>query len=72
MNSPFIKVNPYYYSNRGTLIEVHTADIHFGAMDPKIQYDILMNQMINKLIDLKFDVFFINGDLFHHKFIDFW
>ena len=67
MNSPFIKIRQSY--TRGTLIEVHTADIHFGAMDPKVQYDILMNQMINKLIDLKFDVFFINGDLFHHKFM---
>ena len=67
MSSPFIKIRQSY--TRGTLIEVHTADIHFGAMDPKVQYDILMNQMINKLVDLKFDVFFINGDLFHHKFM---
>lgn len=70
MNSPFIKVNQYYnYSMRKTLIEIHTADIHFGAMDPKIQYEILTKQMLDKLVDLKFDVFFINGDLFHHKFM---
>lgn len=56
------------YSDR-TLVEIHTADIHFGAMDPKIQYDILMEQMINKLRMIHFDAFFINGDLFHHKFM---
>lgn len=67
MNSPFIKIQEP--TQRGTLIEIHTADLHFGAMDPKVQYDILMNQMINKLINLKFDVIFINGDIFHHKFM---
>lgn len=54
---------------RRTLIEVHTADLHFGAMDPRIQYDILMDQMINKIRFLNFDVFFINGDIFHHKYM---
>lgn len=67
MNSPFIKIQEP--TQRGTLIEIHTADLHFGAMDPKVQYDILITQMINKLINLKFDVFFINGDIFHHKFM---
>lgn len=56
------------YSNR-PLVEIHTADIHFGAMDPKVQYDILMEQMIKKLELIHFDAFFINGDLFHHKFM---
>lgn len=55
--------------NRGSMIEVHTGDIHFGAMDPKVQYDILMEQMIAKVKPLKYDAFFINGDLFHHKFM---
>lgn len=75
-NTPFLKIennmgyNGYpYYENRKTLIEVHTADLHFGAMDPKVQYDILMEQMINKIYNLQFDVFFINGDIFHHKFM---
>lgn len=56
------------YYNR-TLVEIHTADIHFGAMDPKLQYDILMEQMINEVRKIHFDAFFINGDLFHHKFM---
>lgn len=57
------------YSNNRALVEIHTADIHFGAMDPKTQYDILMDQMINEVSKIHFDAFFINGDLFHHKFM---
>ena len=66
MNSPFEKIIPnniinpndyYTYNNRGTLIEIHTADLHFGAMDPKIQYDILMTQLVSKVSNLNFDVF---------------
>ena len=30
--------------SRGQLVEVHLADLHFGAMNPKVQYDILMEQ----------------------------
>ena len=51
------------------LVEIHTADIHFGAMDPKVQYEILMEEMIKKLELIHFDAFFINGDLFHHKYM---
>ncbi len=57
------------YSNDRILVEIHTADIHFGAMDPKIQYDILMKEMVQKVATIHFDAFFINGDLFHHKFM---
>lgn len=57
------------YYTRKTLTEIHTADLHFGAIDPKVQYDILMDQMINKIRYLHFDAFFINGDIFHHKFM---
>ena len=56
-------------SNKRVLVEIHTADIHFGAMDPKTQYDILMEQMVKPLYSIQFDAFFINGDLFHHKFM---
>ena len=34
-----------------TLIEVHIADIHFGAFDPSEQYKILKEQFISKLYD---------------------
>lgn len=57
------------YSNDRILVEIHTADIHFGAMDPKTQYDILMKEMVQKVATIHFDAFFINGDLFHHKFM---
>lgn len=55
-------------SSRGTLIQVHIADIHFGAFDPKTQYQILCEQFINPIIQLpKLDVIVIDGDLFDHK-----
>jgi hypothetical protein len=31
--------------DRGMLTEVHLADLHFGAFDPKKQYNILMDQV---------------------------
>lgn len=55
-------------SSRGTLIQVHIADIHFGAFDPKTQYQILCEQFINPIIQLpKLDVIVVDGDLFDHK-----
>lgn len=54
---------------RPTLVEIHIADIHFGTMDPKVQYDILVDQFLNKVASIHFDLFCINGDLFHHKFM---
>ena len=53
--------------NRGNLITAHIADIHFGSMNPKIQYEILEEQFINKLINLPLDAVVIDGDLFDHK-----
>ena len=55
--------------DKRVLTEIHTADIHFGALEPKIQYDILMEQMIRPLYDIQFDAFFINGDIFDHKYM---
>ena len=54
--------------NRGTLIQVHIADLHFGAFDPKKQYEILCNQLLSKISLLpKLDVIVIDGDIFDHK-----
>jgi DNA repair exonuclease SbcCD nuclease subunit len=58
-----------YVNTQQPLVEIHTADIHFGAMDPKVQYDLLMERMIDKIRPIHFDAFFINGDLFDHKFM---
>ena len=57
-----------YNKIRGILNEVHIADIHFGAMSAKKQYDILKEQFIDKIIQIpKIDIISINGDLFDHK-----
>lgn len=57
-----------YQRTRGTLIEVHLADLHFGAFDPKKQYQILIEQVLSDIIQLpKLDIISIDGDLFDHK-----
>lgn len=53
--------------NRGTLIEVHIADLHFGVIDPYTTYSILKEQFANKISGLNFDILSINGDIFDHK-----
>jgi len=58
------------YNSRGTLIEVHISDIHFGAFEPSIQYNILKEQFLNKIAELpKIDIISIDGDLFDRKFL---
>lgn len=54
--------------HRGQLIEIHLADLHFGAFDPKLQYQILMEQVYNKIIQLPvIDIISVDGDIFDHK-----
>ena len=51
-------------------VEAHIADIHFGVMDPMIQYNILKEQFLNYIYSMQtLDIVSINGDLFDHKFI---
>ena len=60
----------YFYDGkpRGQLIEIHLADMHFGAFNPKTQYDILMEQFYNQIDQLpKIDLVSIDGDTFDHK-----
>ena len=53
---------------RGSLIEIHLADLHFGAFDPAKQYAILMDQVYTKIETLpKVDIISIDGDIFDHK-----
>lgn len=59
--------NNIQIQNRGTLTVIATADIHFGVVDPKKEYDILCEQMLKKIENLPFDIFTVNGDLFDHK-----
>ena len=54
---------------RGILSEIHMADIHFGAIDPKTEYEILKKEVISCLYRLSvIDIIFINGDLFERKY----
>jgi len=55
-------------TKRGDLIEIHLADLHFGAFTPKMQYEILMNQFYTKVSQLpRIDIISIDGDIFDHK-----
>ena len=54
---------------RGTLVEVHISDIHFGALDSKYQYDTLNSQFLEVINTVHFDILSIDGDLFDHKFL---
>ena len=55
-------------TKRGLLYEVHIADIHFGAMDPLKEYQILYEQFISKISSLpRTDIIAINGDIFDKK-----
>ena len=57
-----------YINNRGTIIEVHIADLHFGAFNPKTQYQILQEQFLSKIIQMpSIDLISVDGDIFDHK-----
>lgn len=51
------------------VIEIHIADLHFGATDPQKQYTILKEQFINKLYQINFDILSIDGDIFDRKYM---
>lgn len=54
--------------NRGMLVELHIADLHFGAFDPEDQYKILMEQFYQPAMSLpKVDIIAVDGDTFDHK-----
>ena len=53
---------------RGYLVQLHIADLHFGAMNPKRQYELLMEQFFTPSLQLqKLDVIAVDGDIFDHK-----
>ena len=54
--------------NRGIINSVHLADLHFGAFKPKLQYEILKEQVLDNISLIpKLDVIAIDGDIFDHK-----
>ena len=61
------KYDYWYIPGRGIITEIHIADLHFGAFNPKTQYEILQEQFLSKIQDLNFDLVSIDGDLFDHK-----
>lgn len=67
-----VMIPPFYIQDemlRGTFLEAHIADLHFGAMDPKIQYEILKEQFISKIENLPLSIISVNGDLYDHRFL---
>lgn len=70
MYSPMTLSEPIQVNlNRGILKMIHTADLHFGCIDAKTEYDILKEQMIDKLEDMDFDILSIDGDLYDRKYM---
>lgn len=59
----------FFENEKPYVVEVHIADIHFGAIDPGEQYMILMEQFINKISTFHFDILSIDGDIFDRKFM---
>lgn len=54
--------------DRGTLIAAHISDLHFPAMDPRRQYNILEDQFLKKIEAMpRLDLICVNGDLYDHK-----
>lgn len=54
--------------DRGTLITAHISDLHFPAMNPQRQYEILEDQFVAKLREMpRLDLICINGDIFDHR-----
>ena len=52
----------------GTLITAHISDLHFPAMDPRKQYNILEDQFLKKIEAMpRLDLICVNGDLYDHK-----
>lgn len=58
------------FENRGNRVIVSTADLHFGSIDPKITYQILKEQFIDKIKTLpKVDIIAIAGDIWERKYM---
>lgn len=58
------------FKNEDTLVEAHIADLHFGAIEPEKEYQILKEQFLIPLSEMNIlDIVSINGDIFDHKFM---
>lgn len=53
---------------RNILVEIHIADLHFGAINPRLQYEILKEQFVQEISQYPIiDIISIDGDTFDHK-----
>lgn len=71
---PFHYVDSYDYNlnysiKRGISMQAHISDLHFGRIDPKVEFDILKEQFIDKIKDLPLDCISIDGDFFDRLFM---
>lgn len=52
------------------MISINISDLHFGAFDPKRQYNMLKEQCLNKVSQIeRFDFFCIQGDIFERRYL---
>lgn len=59
----------YESTPSGVVTQVHIADIHFGSIDPATEYSILVEQFIQPISQINFDILAVDGDLFDKKFL---
>ncbi len=58
------------YGLRGNRVIISIADIHFGKIDPKVQYQILEEQFLDKIAELPIvHLIVIAGDLYDRKYM---
>lgn len=52
-----------------SLCQAHISDLHFGKIDPKVEFNILKEQFIDRIKDLPLDCISIDGDFFDRLFM---
>lgn len=50
------------------MIQIHIADLHFGAIDPMTELDLLNKQFLIPISRISFSILSINGDIFDRRF----
>ena len=59
-----------FINHQELFVEAHIADLHFGVIDPQLQYSILNEQFLNYIDGMNIlDIVSVNGDIFDHKFM---
>lgn len=62
-------INLEYTNKRGISMQAHISDLHFGKIDPKVEFNILKEQFIDRIKDLPLDCISIDGDFFDRLFM---